>query len=213
VTDTTTPRNPALIPAKPRDTASLIFLIAANAVPLLGVFLAGWDVRVIVLLYWAENLVIGFYTALKLILLPMPRPSAHLAKLFFVPFFCVHFGGFCAGHGFFLMIFLKVDTSLPTGLLWAVLSLFISHGFSFVQNYLLGGEFRHVTIGHVMGLPYARIVVLHVVIIASGFFIMLFGSPLPLLVLLILGKTVLDIFLHALMHARTRTLKPQPNHA
>ncbi len=47
--------------------ASGLTLIAANLLPLLGVIFLGWDAFAILLLYWAENVVIGAINVLKII--------------------------------------------------------------------------------------------------------------------------------------------------
>ena len=44
----------------------VISLLIANAIPLWGVIFLGWDAFYIVLLYWTENLIIGFYNVLKM---------------------------------------------------------------------------------------------------------------------------------------------------
>ncbi len=49
------------------DQTPLIALIAANTIPLFGVFIFGWDVFDILLIYWLESGVIGFYNILKMI--------------------------------------------------------------------------------------------------------------------------------------------------
>ena len=41
--------------------ASLATLVAANLLPLAGVVFFGWDAGVILVLYWAENLVVGSF--------------------------------------------------------------------------------------------------------------------------------------------------------
>ena len=41
-------------------------LIGANLVPLAGVLFLGWDLASVIVLFWAESAVIGFYTALKM---------------------------------------------------------------------------------------------------------------------------------------------------
>jgi len=214
----------------PKMTLSVAALTVANIVPLAGVVLSGWDARVIVLLYWTENLVIGFYSILKIALAKVDRPAAHLGKLFAIPFFCLHFGGFCAVHGIFLLAFFKVGGEMgpllprhtwfgplvflqllisavaqlwesgPPGMGWPVLGLLVSHGISFVQNYLLGGEYASLTEGRLMMQPYGRIVLLHVTIIAGAAPVMLLGSPVPLLCILIGLKIVIDILLHASSH-------------
>jgi hypothetical protein len=210
---------------------SLLALTAANVSPLAGVFFLGWDAATIVLLYWTENLILGFYNILKMVLVRATPPAAHLGKLFDIPFFCLHYGGFCAGHGFFLLIFFKLGggpealfkgmnsalgplvfvqllinvvrqlwQSRPPGMELPVLCLFASHGVSFVQNFLVRKEYRTLTLDKLMGQPYTRIVLLHVAIIAAGMPVMLLGSPMPLLLILVVLKIGLDIFLHIKSH-------------
>ena len=83
-------------------------LLIANAMPVWGVLFVGWDAFYIVLLYWTENIVVGFYNVLKIVFAGVSQPAAHLGKLFLIPFFIVHYGGFTAVHGFFTK-----DKALP----------------------------------------------------------------------------------------------------
>jgi hypothetical protein len=93
----------------------------------------------------------------------------------------------------------------------ALLALFLSHGVSFVHNYLLKGEFAKASPQKLMISPYSRIVVMHVAIIAGAFLTMALGSPLGVLAVLIVLKTAIDVKLHlwehkkAKPHARGRT--------
>lgn len=231
---------------RPRWTLSLLALVAVNLVPLVGVFVFGWDAAVIVLLYWTENLVIGAYNILRLALVRTPAPLLHVGKLFAIPFFALHFGGFCAVHGLFLMAFFKLGggpdailsetgrtgflvffdllasvfrglwRSPPAGFRWLVVGLLVSHGISFVQNYLLGGEREILTIGKLMSQPYKRIVVLHIAILAGGVPVLLLDSPVALLVILVFLKIALDVVLHTREHddrrlARRRIRDPHDN--
>jgi hypothetical protein len=213
-----------------RPSFSILALIAANLAPLLGVLFFGWDAAAIVLLYWIENLIIGAYNILRMILVKVKSQSEQLKKLFLIPFFCVHFGGFCAVHGFFLLAFFKLGDDLnffapqdpwlgplvfvqllvsviaqlwesrPAGMEWPVLGLVVSHGISFIRNYLIGGEYLTLTIGKLMSRPYTRIVLLHVAIIAGGVPIMMLGSPVPLLCILVILKIGMDVWLHTKSH-------------
>jgi len=215
-------------PQKP--SFSILALIAANLTPLFGVLFFGWDAAAIVLLYWIENLIIGAYNILRMILVKVKSPSEQLKKLFIIPFFCIHFGGFCAVHGFFLLAFFKLGDDLnffapqgpwlgplifvqllvaviaqlwesrPPGMEWPVLGLAVSHGISFIRNYLIGGEYLTLTAGKLMSRPYTRIVLLHVAIIAGGVPIMMLGSPAPLLCILVFLKIGMDVWLHARSH-------------
>jgi predicted permease len=96
--------------SREKDTFSLAALIGANLIPFAGVFFFGWDVSFIVLLYWLENLIVGFYNILKMATVKTTAKAAMLHKLFVIPFFCIHYGGFCAVHGVFLTVFFKIGT-------------------------------------------------------------------------------------------------------
>ena len=213
-----------------RITLSVAALTLANLVPLVGVFFFHWDAAAIVLLYWTENLVLGGYNILKMIVLKPKNAGGHLGKLFIIPFFCVHYGAFCAVHGFFLLAFFHLggESTLPTpghdwpgplvfvqllvsvvsqlwesrpeGMEWPVLMLVASHGVSFVQNYLRGGEYKALTLSKLMSQPYKRIVITHIAIIAGGVPVMALGSPAPLLVILIAMKIGMDIWMHIRSH-------------
>jgi hypothetical protein len=78
-----------------RPPFSILALIAANIAPLFGVLFFGWDAAAIVLLYWIENLIVGAYNILRMILVKVKSQSEQFKKLFIIPFFCVHFGVPC----------------------------------------------------------------------------------------------------------------------
>lgn len=209
----------------------LIALLAANAIPLGGVVFLGWDVFSIVLLYWAENIIIGFYNVLKLAFVKVDHSRDHLGKLFFIPFFCVHFGGFTAAHGLFILLIFKkgsgefmsgnpwpcflvfiqmlvsvikqVYAIIPAEMKYALLGLFISHGISFVYNYFFKGEYERETIKSLMGMPYVRVVVLHVAVLVGGFLSMALGEPAAILLVLVVLKTVLDVNFHMREHRKS----------
>lgn len=78
------------------------------------------------------------------------------------------------------------------GLGVALAGLVLSHGVSFVQNWLLGGERRDASPASIMPRPYGRVVVLHVAVLVGGFAVQLLGAPLVALVLMVALKIGLD---------------------
>ena len=208
----------------------LLTLIAANTIPVWGVLFLGWDAFYIVILYWAENLAVGFYNILKIAFARVPRPIEHLGKLFLIPFFIIHYGGFMAVHGLFILVLFKKSTGgflsgntwpcflvfvqmllnvikqaysvMTVPMKYALAGLFLSHGVSFVDNFLLKREFASARPDKLMGSPYSRIVVMHIAIIVGAFFTFAIGSPVALLVVLIVLKTVLDVKLHLREHTK-----------
>ncbi len=82
------------------------------------------------------------------------------------------------------------------------MALALSHGFSFGWNYIRGGEYRRATLKDLMQRPYSRVVVLHVVIIASGFLVMALNAPTVGLLLLVVLKVGVDVRAHLKEHRK-----------
>jgi hypothetical protein len=190
-------------------TPSLLALVIANALPLVGVLFLGWTVFPLVLLYWLENLVVGGFNVAKLLLAQPRQPAYWLGKAFLVPFFLVHFGGFTYIHGVLVVSFFgpkgaqgfDLLSTVPAAIRanqlgWSVLGLVISHGLSFYWNYLRSGEYERASLNALMAQPYGRVVVLHLTVLFGGWVVMLLGSPLFALVVLVALKTAADLRAH-----------------
>jgi Family of unknown function (DUF6498) len=139
------------------------------------------------------------------------------AKLFMIPFFCVHYGMFTLIHGFFVIalfghgtkIHLDIDhphfhiighlaqelwcITQANGLGLAILSLVVSRGISFYSNYLRNGEYQRASLNQLMGQPYSRIMVLHLAILVGGVLMLGLDSPTAGLLALVALKTLLDL--------------------
>ena len=216
-----------------RPSARILILI--NLAMIAGVVVWDWSVFDIVFLYWVENLAIGainvlrmlsatgghadqagaskrmrqWYTARRRDAGSAGFAQRHGHKLLLVPFFVLHYGGFCYGHGIFVMAmfgdealggsgaspFRLAEYLAPT-LLLAVIMLASSHLFSFAWNFILGGEYRRTHAAALMMRPYGRIVALHITIILGAILAGFFGSPMALLVVLVIMKTGADLALH-----------------
>lgn len=194
---------------------ALATLLLANLVPLVGVYLWGWSLTDLLMLYWLENAVIGLFTVLAMLVARPERQAWWLglaAKLFAVPFFIVHYGMFWLGHGIFLVTFFGGDAPRIAGepqsfflsplvfswtridvLAWPVALMLVSHGVSFVTNFLATAEYRNATVNQLMMRPYGRVVVLHVTIVLGGFLALALGPSLGILLLFVLVKIVADV--------------------
>jgi hypothetical protein len=200
-------------------------LVAVNLVPLIGVLFWGWDVAIILISYWLENGVIGLINVPKIMLAAQGNPAIGAA---IAGFFAVHYGGFWLGHGIFVFFIVGFANHGPFGflgpgfpfggstfdgsiagpsadrgpqiLLIAVL-LFLSHGVSFLLNYVGRREFLNTTPIKQMFQPYGRLIILHVTIILGAFLVIGLGQPVLLVALLVLLKTIVDLFFHLREHA------------
>ncbi|MFT5500038.1 MAG: hypothetical protein ACI88G_000164 [Woeseiaceae bacterium] len=210
---------------------SALVLIIANMIPLIGVAFFEWRVIDILLLYWTESVIIGVINVLRMSrcqtnnllggLLPaiagkeipaelkanLPKISLPGIKFFIIPFFILHYGGFCFGH-LMAVIGLFGETGLRNGLgaslqyFWqpeywlAVAAIAASHMYSYFSNYIGRNEFQHTSLFLLMQRPYGRIVAMHIAIVFGAGLVMWLGSALPMLVVLILAKTAMDLRLH-----------------
>jgi len=188
---------------------AVTLLLVANLLPLAGVLFFGWDVGMVLITYWLENGIVGLVNIPKILLAKGEGPGA-ANRTFIAVFFLFHYGIFWIGHGVF--VFVLAFFSLRRGLLdpfspaaplpdsgaivIAALALLASHTASFFLNYLGKGENLRTTAPKQAFAPYPRMLVLHVTIIFSGFFVVVLGQPLIAVILLVIFKTGLDLYLH-----------------
>jgi len=192
---------------------SVIILILVNLYPIFGALFLDWEIFPVLLLYWTENIAIGVINVLKMILATPSKRNLWAAKLFMVPFFCIHYGGFTLGHGVFIFglfsryaDFFDFQTMFQVigdyHLSWGILSIFISHSASFYLNYIKNKEYQEADLAHLMMQPYGRVIFLHVVTILGGFLVAFLNAPAGLLILLVLAKIVVDVLVHLRQHQK-----------
>jgi hypothetical protein len=187
---------------------STLALIIANLVPVAGTLFLGWDLSDVMVIYWAESAVIGFFNLCKIVVIG--RWGALLAG----PFFLGHFGGFMAVHFLFIYtIFVKgldgmndgaddlAEVALVFIALWPALAiLFASHAFSFFNNFLGRQEYQGKTVKDQMTEPYNRIIFMHMVLIFGGGLTLILGGAIPVLILVIGLKIYFDVKAHLKEH-------------
>ena len=266
---------------------SAIALVIANAIPLIGVLFFGWSLITILVLFWLENGIVGFWNVPRILLargsileslpdmpadaafnatgnaaaaaelrerwrdararlaLQQPAGGRPLTPVGSMPlnlggagragmavFFLIHYGMFWAVHGIFVFAlpsFLGaagrtcLEEGVPTGLpfepalavgtcaspfgdiVWAnvwiaAAALFLSHGASFVLNYIGKREYLTTSAAKQMFAPYGRVVMLHLTIIFGAFLIAILGAPIGALLVLVIVKTAFDLGLHLREH-------------
>jgi hypothetical protein len=263
-------------------TRSAVALLIANAIPVVGVLFFGWSLLTILVLYWLENGIVGFWNVPKIALargsllrVPPEIPDdaalaatgsptrasalqaawraararqlaalsdgpegdaaraqavAALTRLGAVPrvamagFFLLHYGIFWTVHGIFVFALpgfagaaagaspLSGESGAFGDVAWgnvalAAVALFISHGASFLFNYLGRREYLTASPASQMSAPYGRVVVLHMTIILGAFAVAILGAPIGALLVLVLLKTTLDLGLHLREH-HPQTARP-----
>jgi hypothetical protein len=92
-----------------------LFVLAANLLPLAGVWFWGWDAFLVLMIYWAETVIVAGWTLARIATLPGP-PGEHGPGRFFInagktAFFALHAGIFIAVHLFFLLVLFSGEWS------------------------------------------------------------------------------------------------------
>jgi hypothetical protein len=192
-----------------RLRASSLALITANLMPLLGVLALNWNVTPIMVFYWSENLVVGFYNVLKMRRAQGSvassgttlngRPVQQTDRRAMIVFFIVHYGMFTMCHGIFVLVMFRARFGgLLSELGLALLFLTVSHGISFRRNFIGRGEYQRVAFTTLFWQPYGRVIIMHLTILGGGAWAQAKGSPVYALVVLVTLKTLIDLGLHLL---------------
>ncbi|MGP9820840.1 DUF6498-containing protein [Salinarimonas sp. NSM] len=191
-------------------------LVLANLIPLAGVLAGGWRVFDVLMLFWAENVVIGLLNIARMALVSLRGERGGLAL---AGFFALHYGIFTVVHGIFLVTLFGPPGASPIegfalllapGLALPLAALAASHGLSFMVNFVVGGEMDRATLGGLMAAPYGRVVVLHVTIIFGGFAVEASGAPILALALLVALKIAVDLAAHVAEHRGTKAAAARP---
>ena len=155
-----------------------------------------------------------------------------------IAFFCVHYGIFVFGHLLFVVVIFGLVMSsanepstvtAPSGLsdganadfhfeglpkeAWlgigaAFVGLWISHGVSFVYNFVKAGEYKRVTANKLFIRPYGRLLAMHATIIFGGFLAVFTGTSITALAMLVVLKLIVDLFAH--LSERKKFLEARP---
>lgn len=194
------------------------WLMAANALPLLGVVSLGWDAATLVLFYWLETAVIGFWTCVRVALTRRDGldgvrslagdPAGALGGIGLALFLLAHAGIFMGVHLFILdgvmpgawqhhldsPIAFVTGFIVPSGLWIPLAGLFAVGGLITLTELRQG-----LAAGRAVVAFYLRIVIMQSIILLGGMAAMLLGG-MTLLLLLVVAKTVVDLYLPA-VHA------------
>jgi hypothetical protein len=196
----------------PAASPSVLVLFVANIVPLFGVLFGSWALSDVMFLYWFENVVIGWYTIVKMLRAEGPlkegaltigehTPYTRKSRGFIVLFFILHYGIFTIVHGAFVSLIFGGTTMPLVEILFAALALMVSHGFSYWYNFIHQGEYKRIGEDQLFVGPYPRIIFLHMFIFIGGGLVMLLGAPLLALMAFVLCKTWFDSIAHTMSHA------------
>ena len=190
-----------------------VLAVAGAIVPLVGVLAGSWSLREVVVLYWAENLVIGALQVVKMSIAGVGEwePVEHLGKIFVIPFFIIHYGMFCLVHGVFVFALTsgafgrgggpghlpdripEILHSFPKPFWLALGMIALSRTYEVLAGFILNGKWKETEVQQLMGEPYKHIVVVHIGILGGAFASLALGNPVGVLVIIVVGKLLIDL--------------------
>jgi hypothetical protein len=202
------------------------YLVIISNLCVLLFLIAGYlNIGTTLILYGVESVIIGFFALLKFIFGKNIRVTENkegkniskykipfAAKVILVIFFIGHFGGFVSVQFFFtigigmselshyatennLDLYLLIFPWLK-GILFSGVILFLSHGLSFVVNYVFGEERNNTAPESFLFSPYPRIVIMQLTIIIGGLVSNLFNSNIAIFSIFLVLKTFFDLSAH-----------------
>lgn len=198
---------------------SIIPLVLANLMPILGVLFFNWDISALLTLYWMENFVIGFLNIKKMQLavgdpkydsgnLVINRqPAGNFPQIALIPFFIFHYGMFTLVHGVFVLAMFGLPKVPFYSLILSIISLYLSHSYSLKTNYIGKKEYLRVSSQRQMFNPYNRILVMHLTIVfgalfTQNFFGQKYFSDVMLVSIFVFFKIFTDVFFHKSLHQK-----------
>jgi Family of unknown function (DUF6498) len=194
-----------------------LVLIAANLIPVYGVWFLGWSAVDAFIVYALETIIVGIMTLLKLGVMTLFRKkdtwqnqgsSTQVSGLFFMVFFTLHYGLFVAvqtsifaqsaklpGTGF-LHFFLNWYSYLKNEDIVIMLSAFVvSYLVTSFIPFIVKGEYKTISMMRVMFQPYGRIFIQQFTVILGSMFLA-FGAGKAFILIFALAKIMFDVYLN-----------------
>jgi len=201
---------------KKKLTRGDFILIAANLVPVFGVWFLGWSATDAFIVYALETLIAGVITLMKLAVITIVRKkdlwynqgnSTQVSGLFFMLFFTLHFGLFAAVQTSIFSQFAHI-TRAGAGLMD-----FFFHWYAYINNdiaimlgglvvsylvrsfipFIVSGEYKRVSMTMVMFQPYGRIFIQQFTVIIGSMFLS-FGFDKGFILVFAIVKIFFEVY-------------------
>ena len=194
-------------------------LIAANLLPVVGVFFWDWSPQEIFLIYCLETILLGIITVLKMGIVSITRKTdtwysksgnTKQSGLFFILFFLLHYGIFVSvqmgmffgvsgiGKEFkitFFNFFYKWPELISNDSLIMLLTFFFSYAYKMFNDFIQSGHYKTDSLMKVMFQPYGRIFIQQFTVIVGSMFLS-FGAGKIFILVFAAIKIFFELFIN-----------------
>ncbi len=203
---------------KRKLTRNDLILIAANLIPVYGVWFLGWSAVEVFVVYALETLLVGMLTVLKLLVVTAYRKkdiwynkgnSTIVSGFFFIFFFIIHYGLFAAVQS---TIFSESAKITPPG---SGMMHFFFHWYEYVNKdiaimlcgfavsylarsfvpFVAEGQYKTISMMRLMFQPYGRIFIQQVTVILGSMFLG-FGFAKGFILVFALVKILFEVMVN-----------------
>jgi hypothetical protein len=167
-----------------------------NLATLVPIWLGWWDVFAVLGLYWFENACTGVFQYLRIRDCEHAQPQRSI-DFGTSGFFAMHYGIFTAVHGILVLVFfgLVMGGLWQQGRYWWLSAVTIAavHYVDYRAVWTVARGWTRTTPGRLMAEPYARVMILHVVVIVGGYVALSTQDPQLVLLLFAAFKLAMEL--------------------
>lgn len=195
------------------------FVIAANLLPVAGVFAWNWSPKEVFLVYCLETIILGIFTLVKMGIVTLVqkkttwqnnKSSPKLTGLFFMLFFVIHYGIFVGVQmGIFFGVsgigkgtginafnfFFKWPQLISNDSLIMLGAFVFCYLFKMLYDFILSGQYTTISLMKLMFQPYCRIFIQQITVIVGSMFLT-FGAGRIFILIFALVKIFFEVYIN-----------------
>ena len=208
-----------LLMIKKKLSSSDYFLIAANLLPVIGVWAWNWDPKEMFLVYCLETIIIGILNLVRMAIVSLTKgkdnwyangKATKQPGIVFMLFFLVHYGIFVAVQmaiffgvsgigkevGINMFNFFYKWPQLLHNDSMIVLGIFIlGYFYKMIVEFVMAGEYRTASMIGLMFQPYGRIFIQQITVIVGSMFLVFGGGKIFILIFAVV-KIFFELFIN-----------------
>lgn len=193
-----------------------LLLIAANLLPVAGVWFLGWNATEAFIVYALETMIVGILTIIKMLIITFYKgkdewhangSTTLQSGFFFIFFFILHYGFFAlvqttifsqtahiTPHGSGMMhFFFNWYTYINTDIAYMLAAFIISYIARSLIPFILNGDFKTAPLMLIMFQPYGRILIQQFTVILGSMFLS-FGFGKAFILVFAAAKIAFELF-------------------